>query len=74
MVLESKISECLFQLTHFQLFFSPSLPKISCPIEGTATRTDVAFYFMPGAEQWYKHQSWLIWHPFKMMKLFDSLA
>jgi hypothetical protein len=30
-------------------FWSPSLPKISCSIEGTATRTDVAFYFMPGA-------------------------
>jgi hypothetical protein len=31
------------------LFLLPSLPKISCPIEGTATRTDVAFYFIPGA-------------------------
>jgi hypothetical protein len=39
------------------VFLSPSLPKISYPIEGTVTRTDVAFYFMPGAEQWYKYQS-----------------
>jgi hypothetical protein len=30
-------------------FLSPSLPKVSYPIEGTVTRTDVAFYFMPGA-------------------------
>jgi hypothetical protein len=33
-------------------FLSPSLPKISCATKETATRTDVAFYFMPGAEQW----------------------
>jgi hypothetical protein len=29
---------------------------------------------MPGAEQWYKYQSRLLWHPFKLTKLFDSLA
>jgi hypothetical protein len=56
------------------IFLPPSLPKISCSIEGTATRPDVAFYFMPGAEQWYKYQSRLLWHPFKLTKLFDSLA
>jgi hypothetical protein len=56
------------------LFLSPSLPKISHPIEGIATQTDVAFYFMPGAGQRYKYQSWLLWHPFNPMKLFDSLT
>jgi hypothetical protein len=55
-------------------FLPPSLPKISYPIEGSVTRTDVAFYFMPGAEQWYKYQSWLLWHPFNLTKLFDSFA
>jgi hypothetical protein len=44
-------------------FLTPSLPEISCPIEGTAIRTDVAFYLMPGAEQWCNYQSWLLWHP-----------
>jgi hypothetical protein len=29
---------------------------------------------MAGAEEWYKYQSRLLWHPFKLMKLFDSLA
>jgi hypothetical protein len=33
-------------------FLLPSLPKITNPTKGTATRTDVAFYFMPGAEKW----------------------
>jgi hypothetical protein len=42
------------------IFLSPSLPKISHPIEGPSTRTDVAFYFMPGAEQWYRYQRELI--------------
>jgi hypothetical protein len=56
------------------IFLLPSLPKISYPIEGTVTRTDVAFYFMPGAEQWYKYQSRLLWHPFNLMKLFGGLA
>jgi hypothetical protein len=55
------------------IFLLPSVPKIGCSIEGTVTQTDVAF-FMPGAEQWYKYQSWLLWHPFKLTKLFDSLA
>jgi hypothetical protein len=41
-------------------FLSPSLPKISHPLEGIATRRDVAFYFMPGAEHWHKYQSWLL--------------
>jgi hypothetical protein len=41
---------------------------------GTVTRPDVAFYFMPGAEQRYKYQSWLLWHPFNLTKLFDSHA
>jgi hypothetical protein len=36
-------------------FLPPSLPEISCPTKGTATGTDVAFYFMPGAEQWYMY-------------------
>jgi hypothetical protein len=53
---------------------SQSLPKVSRPIEGTATLTDVAFYFMPGAEQWYKYQSQLLWHPFNLTELFDSTA
>jgi hypothetical protein len=52
----------------------PSLPKISCPTKGTVTRTDVAFYFMPGAEQWYIYQRQLLWHPFTMTKFFDGLA
>jgi hypothetical protein len=59
---------------HLWVFLSPSFPKISYPIEGTVTRTDVAFYFMLGAEQWYKYQSWLLWHPFNLTKLFDSLV
>jgi hypothetical protein len=29
---------------------------------------------MLGAEQWYKYQSWLLWHPFNLTKLFDSLV
>jgi hypothetical protein len=33
------------------------------------TQTDVAFYFMPGAEQWYRYQSRLLWHPYNLMKL-----
>jgi hypothetical protein len=56
------------------LFLLPSLPKISCPTKETVTQTDVAFYFMPGAEQWYMCQSRLLWHPFTLTKLFDSLA
>jgi hypothetical protein len=44
-----------------EFFLLPSLPKISLPIEGTATWTDVAFYFMPGAEQWYRYQSRSRW-------------
>jgi hypothetical protein len=32
-----------------------AFPKSAGPyIEGTSTRTDVAFYFMPGVEQWYR--------------------
>jgi hypothetical protein len=54
------------QIDHCFLLLMPSLPKLSCPIERTATRTDVAFYFMIGAEQWYKYQSRLLWHLFKI--------
>jgi hypothetical protein len=63
----------LFILNHRNLYFlSPSLSKISRSIEGTAPWTNVALYFMPGAEQWYRHQSWLLWHPFELTKLLDS--
>jgi hypothetical protein len=48
--------------------------NISCPIGRRAARTDVAFYFMPGAEHWYKCKSRLLWHPFKLTKLFDRRA
>jgi hypothetical protein len=34
-------------------FLSPSLLAISRPIEGRQTLADVAYYFMPGAKQWY---------------------
>jgi hypothetical protein len=62
------------ELVFLFCFLLPSLPKISCPIEGRASRTDVAFDFMPGAEQWYRYQCWLLWHTFKLTKLFDRLA
>jgi hypothetical protein len=34
------------QSSAHSIFLSPSLPKTSCPTKETATRTDVAFYFM----------------------------
>jgi hypothetical protein len=49
--------------------FFVAKPSQNHPMEGTATRTDVAFYFVPGAEQWYRYESRLLWHPFKVTKL-----
>jgi hypothetical protein len=49
-------------LIQIESFLSPSLSKISRPIEGTVTLADVAFYFMPGAEQWYHIQIKIVQH------------
>jgi hypothetical protein len=51
----------VIQSTAYILFCRQAFPKIIYPIEGTVTRTDVAFYFMPGAEQWYEYQSCLLY-------------